>query len=114
MASMTRPTIDIQRHIRYFLYCLRTLPTPYTSLDTNRLTVAYFCVSGLDLLGALDKVERPGVNPLDLLAAAAAAGGRAGRRVARRLPRRLPLWRAILWREWPSDNLRLRHRPHWR
>ena len=59
MASMTRPTIDIPRHIRYFLYCLRTLPTPYTSLDTNRLTVAYFCVSGLDLLGALDKVDAP-------------------------------------------------------
>ena len=32
--------------------------------------------------------------------------------MARRLPRRLPLWRAILWREWPSDHLRLRHGPH--
>ena len=37
---------------------LKSLPTPYSSLDTNRLTVAYFCVSGLDLLGAIDQVER--------------------------------------------------------
>ena len=59
MASTSSAAIDIPRHVRYFLYCLRTLPTPYTSLDTNRLTVAYFCVSGLDLLGALDKVDAP-------------------------------------------------------
>ena len=52
--------IDLKRHVKYFLHCLHgELPTPYTSLDTNRLTVAYFCVSGLDLLGALDKVDKP-------------------------------------------------------
>ena len=45
-------------HVRYFLKCLEILPAPYTSLDTNRLTVAYFCVAGLDVLGALHKVDR--------------------------------------------------------
>lgn len=50
----------LSRHVKYFLHCLHgVLPTPYTSLDTNRLTVAYFCVAALDLLGAIDKVNRP-------------------------------------------------------
>ena len=53
------PRLDVERHTNYFLHCLRSLPSPYTSLDTNRLTVAYFSVSALDLLGALDRVDAP-------------------------------------------------------
>ena len=53
------PRLDVERHTNYFLHCLRSLPRPYTSLDTNRLTVAYFSVSALDLLGALDRVDAP-------------------------------------------------------
>ena len=49
---------EIQKHIRYFRAMLATLPAPYASLDTNRITVAYFCVSGLDILGAIDQVDR--------------------------------------------------------
>jgi geranylgeranyl transferase type-1 subunit beta len=48
--------LDLPSHVRYFFHCLHQLPQPYTSLDTNRLTVAYFCVSALDLLGALDRI----------------------------------------------------------
>ena len=44
-------------HAKFFLALLDTLPSPYVSLDTNRLTVAYFCISGLDILGALDKLD---------------------------------------------------------
>ena len=49
---------DLKSHVKYFMKCLDLLPAPYSSLDTNRLTVAYFCVSGLDMLGAVDKVEK--------------------------------------------------------
>ena len=49
--------IDTAAHAKYFLRCLELLPAPYASLDTNRLTVAYFCVSGLDVLGAVERVD---------------------------------------------------------
>ena len=49
--------IDTAAHAKYFLRCLELLPAPYASLDTNRLTVAYFCVSGLDMLGAVERVD---------------------------------------------------------
>ena len=51
--------IDHAAHAKYFLRCLELLPAPYASLDTNRLTVAYFCVSGLDVLGCLERVDAP-------------------------------------------------------
>ena len=51
--------IDIAAHAKYFLRCLELLPAPYASLDTNRLTVAYFCVSGLDVLGSVARVDAP-------------------------------------------------------
>ena len=46
-----RPTIT------YFLYHLRVLPDVYSSLDTNRITVCYFCLSALDLMDALEDVK---------------------------------------------------------
>lgn len=46
------------RQIKYFLRCLKTLlPHPYTSNDSNRMTLAYFTLAGLDLLGALDGAD---------------------------------------------------------
>jgi geranylgeranyl transferase type-1 subunit beta len=30
---------------------LRLMPSHYTASDTNRMVLAYFCISGLDLLG---------------------------------------------------------------
>ena len=56
---MSAASFTPARHVEYFLKCLRQLPSPYTSLDTNRLTVAYFCVSALDLLDSLDRVDKP-------------------------------------------------------
>jgi len=40
--------------MHFFAYFLRTLPVQYESLDTNRLTLAHFCVQALDLLGVWD------------------------------------------------------------
>ena len=47
------------KHVQYFAYHLRSLPAPYSSLDTSRLTVLYFCLSALDVLGALDAILSP-------------------------------------------------------
>lgn len=46
-----------ERHISYFLDNLRCLPEGYVGLDTSRMTALYFCVIGLDILGALDRIE---------------------------------------------------------
>jgi geranylgeranyl transferase type-1 subunit beta len=45
------------KHSRFLFSCLDMLPPPYASLDTNRLTLAFFCVSGLDVLGDLARVD---------------------------------------------------------
>ncbi|KAJ3123941.1 Geranylgeranyl transferase type-1 subunit beta [Nowakowskiella sp. JEL0407] len=45
-----------KRDIQYFSQCLQLLPDHYTSNDTNRMTLAYFIVSALDLLNSVDSV----------------------------------------------------------
>lgn len=56
---MGSPQVDTsvlnkERHIKYWLRCLRTpLPVHYMSSDSNRVVLAFFIVSALDLLGAL-------------------------------------------------------------
>ncbi|KAK3096764.1 hypothetical protein FSP39_003019 [Pinctada imbricata] len=45
------------KHVKFFERCLHVLPSRYSSLDTNRMTIAYFALSGLDMLGALDKLD---------------------------------------------------------
>jgi geranylgeranyl transferase type-1 subunit beta len=45
-------------HVLYFRDALlEQLPSPYESNDVNRVTVAYFALSALDLLNALDQVR---------------------------------------------------------
>ena len=41
-------------HEKYFQFHLNTLPYEYRSLDTNRMTVLYFTISGLSLLNKHD------------------------------------------------------------
>src|SRR5579862_7042735 len=48
------PGLRKDRHTKYWLRCLRTfLPTAYTSNDSNRMTLAFFTISALDVLGIL-------------------------------------------------------------
>ncbi|KAI4249495.1 MAG: hypothetical protein L6R42_008966, partial [Xanthoria sp. 1 TBL-2021] len=48
-------TFNKSTHIRYFLRCLKThLPTAYSSNDSQRMTLAFFVLCGLDLLSALE------------------------------------------------------------
>ncbi|PNS17783.1 hypothetical protein CAC42_3178 [Sphaceloma murrayae] len=54
------PCLDSKRHTKYFLRCLKTfLPQPYTSNDSNRLSLAFFIVAGLDILGTLEDNTTP-------------------------------------------------------
>ncbi|KAL9633530.1 MAG: hypothetical protein Q9164_004647, partial [Protoblastenia rupestris] len=49
------PTFHKAKHIKYWLRCLKTvLPTAYTSNDSQRMTFAFFTISALDILDALD------------------------------------------------------------
>ncbi|KAL9656204.1 hypothetical protein ABK040_007821 [Willaertia magna] len=44
----------IDKHIKYLLSHLSVLPHFYGSQDTNRMTILFFCVGGLDILNKLD------------------------------------------------------------
>lgn len=50
---MTEVKLNTERHIKYWQRCLRSLlPTQYTSTDSSRMTLGFFILSALDLLGA--------------------------------------------------------------
>lgn len=48
----------LKKHGEYFKANLKMLPAPYKTMDTNRLTLLYFCVSGLDYLDMLDDIDK--------------------------------------------------------
>ncbi|KAL6581151.1 hypothetical protein OROMI_007074 [Orobanche minor] len=47
-----------ERHIFYLEMMYQLLPSPYQDQEINRLTLAYFVVSGLDILSALDRIDK--------------------------------------------------------
>lgn len=62
--------LSIQKHVKFWKLHMSMLPTPYTKADDqrfvssahDRMTLAYFCLSALDLLGQVEttitEVER--------------------------------------------------------
>ena len=46
------------RTARYFLMFFKALPADYARLDTQRLMLTHFALSGLDILGQLDKISQ--------------------------------------------------------
>uniref|UniRef100_A0AAY4DFF7 Geranylgeranyl transferase type-1 subunit beta n=1 Tax=Denticeps clupeoides TaxID=299321 RepID=A0AAY4DFF7_9TELE len=50
------------RHVKFFQRCLQVLPERYSSLETSRLTIVFFALSGLDVLDALDVVNKPSLT----------------------------------------------------
>ncbi|RUS26239.1 terpenoid cyclases/protein prenyltransferase alpha-alpha toroid [Jimgerdemannia flammicorona] len=46
---------SFKKHVAYFKRSLSMLPYNYTETDTSRMTLAFFCLSGLELLGVLDE-----------------------------------------------------------
>ena len=53
---MPQLTFKRNAHISYFKRCLTLLPSSAEGHDGNRITIAYFCLSALDLLGALNDI----------------------------------------------------------
>lgn len=47
------------KHVVFFNRVLQILPTRYSSLDSNRLTIAFFALSALDILDALHTIDNP-------------------------------------------------------
>lgn len=62
--SQASLALSLQKHVKFWRLHLSMLPTPYTKADDQRfvhfanarMTLAYFCLSALDLLGQLDTV----------------------------------------------------------
>uniref|UniRef100_A0A3P9LF22 Geranylgeranyl transferase type-1 subunit beta n=1 Tax=Oryzias latipes TaxID=8090 RepID=A0A3P9LF22_ORYLA len=46
------------RHVRFFQRTLQVLPERYASLETTRLSIVFFALSGLDVLGSLDVIDK--------------------------------------------------------
>jgi geranylgeranyl transferase type-1 subunit beta len=46
-----------RQHIKYFQRLLNVLPASLASYDSTRLTMAFFAISGLDVLNALDVLD---------------------------------------------------------
>jgi len=55
------------RHAKFFLRALQVIPSSCANFDTNRVTLAYFSLSGLDLLKRLDLVEKDKEKMIDWL-----------------------------------------------
>lgn len=51
-------SFDVENHASFFKKHMKAMPPPYKSMDTNRLTLLYFTVSGLDLLGKIEEIDR--------------------------------------------------------
>ncbi|KAJ7975821.1 Geranylgeranyl transferase type-1 subunit beta [Quillaja saponaria] len=59
--SSSSENFDRDRHVRFLQMMYQLLPSVYQSEEINRLTLAYFIISGLDILGALDRVDKDAV-----------------------------------------------------
>ncbi|KAG0501356.1 hypothetical protein HPP92_001428 [Vanilla planifolia] len=51
-------TFDRERHVAFLEMMLERLPEDYEAQEINRLTLAYYVVSGLAVLDALDRVNK--------------------------------------------------------
>ncbi|WBW71782.1 geranylgeranyltransferase I beta subunit Cwg2 [Schizosaccharomyces osmophilus] len=49
--------LTIKKHVAFFQRHLILLPNPYEEHDSERMALGFFCLLGLDLLNALDKVS---------------------------------------------------------
>src|SRR5690554_4396868 len=52
---------NFKSHVKFSQHMLNVLPTPYQSQDSNRLTLMYFVVGALDLLGEIDKLDKKSI-----------------------------------------------------
>ncbi|KAL5734731.1 hypothetical protein ACOSP7_032592 [Xanthoceras sorbifolium] len=53
---------ESEQHVSFLEMMYQMLPSYYQSQEINRLTLAHFAISGLHLLGALDRVDKDAVS----------------------------------------------------
>lgn len=58
-ATAISPDIVVKQHSDFFMRFIDMLPQFMESVDTNRMTLVFFTISGLDLLGTLDRKISP-------------------------------------------------------
>jgi geranylgeranyl transferase type-1 subunit beta len=58
MAEVAETSFNRKNLTKYLHHMLNILPTPYASQESNRLTLMYFVVGALELLGELDNVDK--------------------------------------------------------
>lgn len=56
MDASASPKLERERHLLFLEMMALGLPKEYESQEINRLTLAYFAISGLSILDALDRV----------------------------------------------------------
>ncbi|XP_062516801.1 geranylgeranyl transferase type-1 subunit beta-like [Corticium candelabrum] len=57
MATKVESILLREKHVKFFMRCLSILPDRYEAYDSNRMTICFFALSGLDLLDALDRID---------------------------------------------------------
>ncbi|KAF5179255.1 Geranylgeranyl transferase type-1 subunit beta [Thalictrum thalictroides] len=50
--------MDRDRHVRYLEMMYESIPSDYEEQEINRLTLAYFVISGLNILNELDRINK--------------------------------------------------------
>jgi geranylgeranyl transferase type-1 subunit beta len=50
-------TLNVKKHVTYFKRCSEILPSACQSLDSNRMTILFFSLSGLDVLNSLYVID---------------------------------------------------------
>ncbi|VVC96985.1 geranylgeranyl transferase type-1 subunit beta [Leptidea sinapis] len=56
MSADERKILAHRQHVNYFMRFLNVLPSSLSSHDTTRVTIAYFSVAGLDVLGSISSL----------------------------------------------------------
>lgn len=59
--------LTTNRHTKFLQRTLAVLPSSLAAFDTQRVTICYFAVAGLDVLGRLDVIEEQRQNIVDWL-----------------------------------------------
>lgn len=60
-----RETLLREKHIAFFRRCLGVIPSMFQEFDPNRMTILFFCISGLDLLKALNVLDESKQDIID-------------------------------------------------
>ncbi|XP_050401015.1 geranylgeranyl transferase type-1 subunit beta [Patella vulgata] len=53
------------KHVKFFLRTLQVLPARHATFDSNRMTIAFFALSGLDVLDSLSSLDKDKDNIID-------------------------------------------------